>query len=103
MGKPISSLSYKHTLLLIAYKSERNHSQAQKAIEYELNEKMSMGRHILPYTRNLVEWGLVERTNPEAPRVCGYRHKTTNKGIEEIEAYLEKLDSISKPKPKFGF
>ena len=61
------TLTHKHMLLMLAYKSERNKSQAQKAIDYHVGEVLNMGRHVLPYTQNLIDWGLIERTNPEAP------------------------------------
>ncbi|MEO0374184.1 MAG: hypothetical protein AAF329_06040 [Cyanobacteria bacterium P01_A01_bin.17] len=62
-----------------------------------------MGRYILPYTHNLIDWGLLERINPDAPKVCGYIHRTTEDGLEVIDEYFESLQSIGVPCPEFGF
>lgn len=101
MVKPTKK--YKKILLLLAYKSERSKSQAFKAIAYQLGTELHMGRDILPLTQELINQGLVLRTNPEAPSVKGHMHITTVEGCKEIEAYFNALESISQPNPKFGF
>ena len=98
-----SNLKYKHVLLLLAYKSERNKSQAHKAIAYGLGTELHMGRDILPLTQELIDLGLVRRTNPTAPAVSGHKHVTTADGCQEIENYFNSLESISEPNPRFGF
>ncbi len=98
-----SKITYKECLLLLAYKSERNQRQAGHAILYRLGKELHMGRDILPLTKILIKHGYLERTNPNAPKVSGYRHKTTAKGIEAIDEYLYRLNSISEPEPGFGF
>jgi hypothetical protein len=96
-------LQYKHVLLLLAYKSERNKTQAQKAIDYNMGETLNMGRHVLPYTQELIEWGLIERTNPEDPSSLGHKSVITAYGLDELNGYFCKLNSISNRDPNFGF
>lgn len=96
-------LNQKHILLLLAYKIERSKSQAHKAIAYQFGKELHMGRDVLPLTQELIELGLVERTNPNAPAVRGHKHVTTADGCKEIEAFFNSLESISRPNPKFGF
>jgi hypothetical protein len=89
--------------LLLAYKAERNKSQAHKAIAYGLGKELHMGRDILPLTQELIDLGLVKRTNPNAPAVSGHKHVTTTDGCQAIENYFNSLESISHPNPRFGF
>lgn len=96
-------LQYKHVLLLIAYKSERNKAQVQRAIEYKMNEPINMGRHILPYTQELIDWGLIERTNPQASSSSGHNSLITALGLSALDGYFSKLHSIADRDPKFGF
>lgn len=102
-------LTEKHILLLCAYKQERNKSQAQEAIDYCTGRVLSFGRDILPFTQQLIDWGCIERTNPNASFKKGHKHIITPKGEEALKQYLERyskmLESISKWKPqsRFGF
>lgn len=96
-------LTHKHVLLLTAYKSERNKTQAQKAIDYNLGIDMNMGRHVLPKTQELIDWGLIQRTNPQAPASKGHRNIITEQGLYELDCYFEKLNSIASPNPQYGF
>lgn len=98
-----NQITYKHVLLLIAYKSERNKTQAQKAIDYNMGETLNMGRHVLPYTQELLDWGLIDRTNPEAASSSGHKSVITAHGLDELDSYFCKLNSIADPDPKFGF
>lgn len=56
---------------------------------------MSNGRHVLPMTQELLDWGLVRRTNPDEPNSKGHKILITNQGRAAISKYFEKLDSIS--------
>lgn len=96
-------LQYKHVLLLLAYRSERNKTQAQRAIDYNMGETLNMGRHVLPYTQELIDWGLIERTNPDDPSSLGHKSVITTLGQDELESYFAKLNSIANPNPNFGF
>ena len=96
------ALKYQHILLLLAYKSERSKAQAYRAITHE-DERIDMGRHVLPFTQELVDWGLVRRTNPGAPSVKGHRHLITSKGMSALENYFERLNNIAHLKPNYGF
>lgn len=98
-----ATLNQKQILLLLAYKLERSKSQAHKAIAYQFGKELHMGRDILPLTQELIELGLVVRTNPNAPAVKGHKHLTTTEGCKEIENYVNSLESISEPNPRFGF
>lgn len=98
-----NSITYNECLLLLAFKKERNLRQASQAIEYCVGKELHMGRHILPSSKLLVQRGFLERTNPDSPKVCGHMHKTTTKGLEAITNYFERLNSISNPKPEYGF
>lgn len=105
MGQDSSlpEINYKECLLLLAFKTERNLRQGSQAIAYKSGKELHMGRDILPLTKLLIEHGYLERTNPEAPKVSGYKHKTTSKGLEAIKNYFYRLNSISDPEPGFGF
>lgn len=98
-----ATLKEKHIYLLLAYKMERSKSQAHKAIAYQFGRELHMGRDILPLTQELIELGLVIRTNPNAPAVKGHKHLTTTEGCQEIENYINSLQSIAQPNPRFGF
>lgn len=99
----LPQINYKECLLLLAFKKERNQRQASQAIFYRLGKELHMGRDILPLTKFLVENGYLERTNPSAPKVSGYKHKTTTKGLQAIDSYFYQLNSISESEPRFGF
>lgn len=96
-------LTHKHYLLLLAYRIERSKSQAQRAISYEAGEHLNMGKHVLPHTQELIALGFIQRTNPNEPRVRGHKHLITSEGKHELERYFDKLQSISRPNPAFGY
>lgn len=98
-----ADLTYKPTLVLSSYKVERNKSQAQRAISYEFNENLSMGRHILPYTQQLIDMGFIARTNPDEPRVRGHKHLITDQGQLALDRYLERFNKIATPNPAYGY
>jgi len=96
-------LTYKHFLLLSAYQTERSKAQAERAISYEMNEKMSMGRHVLPYTQHLIDWGFIVRTNPDEPRVRGHKHLITETGLQALDRFLGGFKGIANSNPEFGY
>jgi len=96
-------LNPNHIHLLLAYMRERSKSQAQKAIGYRLGKEPHMGRHILPLTQELIDYGFIERTNPDSPSVKGHKHVITSRGREVVKEYFDLLKSISEAEPKFGF
>ena len=88
-------IKIEHIYLLLAYSQKRNKSQAQKAIYDSLEIDLSLGRKVIPLTQELVEWGLIERINPNSSNSSGHVHETNFKGRVEIEKYIKKLRSIS--------
>lgn len=94
---PKYRLKYRHILLLLAYRSERNKSQAKLAIEYTMEENINPGRHVLPMTQQLIDWELVRRTNPDEPDSKGHRILITDQGEQALANYFAKLNSISAP------
>lgn len=92
----------KHFHFLLAFAVERNVSQGLKAISYRLGKDYNPGR-IYPCIKELNEWGLIERTNPGAPRVSGHKYKISLQGCAVIEEYMERLKAVSIPQPEFGF
>lgn len=98
-----SLLTYKHFLLLSAYQAERSKAQAHRAINYEMNENLSMGRHVLPYTQQLIDWGFIVRTNPNEPRVRGHKHLITNEGRHALDRFINGFKDLSIPNPDFGY
>ena len=97
------TLTDKHILLLLAYAPERSKVQAQRIIDYRLGKELHMGRHILPLTQELIDLGLIERTNPGSPSVKGHKHVTTSRGHEVVNEYFDLLKSISEAEPQFGY
>ena len=93
----------KHFMLLLAYRVERNKSQAQKAIYYCTNKQLSFGRHIVPFTQELIDLGYIKRTNPNSSHKQGHNHIITLEGEKAINEYSMQIDSISRPQPEFGF
>ena len=84
-----------HVYLLLAFCNHLNLSEAQNLLDDQLYKRYHLGRKIIPYTQELLDWGFLERTNPGAPRVSGYMHLTTPKGREAIDQWFETLKSVS--------
>lgn len=93
-----------HYLLLMAYFSNLNISQACELIHTKFDRNICPGRKGSPYTQELIDWGLVIRTNPGSSCRKGYYHKTTEKGLEFIRLKRELEDSLfcGDLEPKFG-
>ncbi|MEL7523439.1 MAG: hypothetical protein AAGJ80_17780, partial [Cyanobacteria bacterium J06553_1] len=96
-------LTYRHYYLLQAYSCERSKTQVQKAVEYSIDERLNMGRHILPITQELIDWGLIARTNPDAPSSLGHKSLITQLGKQVLNCYMKKFEQISLPNEKYGF
>lgn len=96
-------IDYKDILLLKAYEYERSQTQAGKAIAYCIGKELHPGRDLLPRTKKLLEWRLIERTNPGECRKKGYKHLTTEQGKRLVNQYFDLIGSISEPNTKFGF
>ena len=96
-------LTYRHQLILLSTQNVRNKSEIQKEIYIRMGEDLSMGRHILPYTKQLIKWGLIARVNPGEPDVKGHKLLITDAGTLEVQKYIERLNSFNKPSPDFVF
>ncbi len=99
----IYKITENHYLLMQSYRTPRSYTASQKAINYYLGKHINLPRKIPSLTQELVDWGLVERTNPGSSCREGYKHKITLKGKEVIQEYESAIRRISEPCPKFGF
>jgi predicted Zn-ribbon and HTH transcriptional regulator len=108
-----SGLTELHMQLAIAYQVPRNLSQVGRALDQELGKVYHQGRHIIPYTQNLEDWGYIQRVNPGACKSAGYIFQTTALGKQIIakyylwleqsqQEYYQSLDALSK-RTKYGF
>lgn len=96
-----SSLKFNQLLMLQAFKVERNKTQAQRAIEQNTGIRVNMGRYILPICQQMLDNGLIERTNSKEVR--GHTYLITSKGEKILEGYYAQLVAISEKNPDLGF
>ena len=77
--------------LLLVYCEKRNYTNARNHINEVMGLNLHPGKTIPRYTDHLIEWGLVERINPNSSDREGCNHKITDKGKLFLEFYEAKI------------